>query len=98
MPYDTLGGTVCSSVATGFAALDSSGCRAHKDSRTGATGVASTLGLALGCSTVWTGGVRFSARFALHQTISLVTKKTKKRQQSNSKARILMVWSTDTIS
>ena len=146
IPGDASGGAVCSSVATGFVALDSSaslatpasapkdpmvpavalgtvadsymagtncslppsllavvvdsssGCQALRDFRTGATSVASTLGSALGYSTVQTGGVRSSVCFELHHIRSSVTRKIKKLQQSNSKTRVLTVWSVGSTS
>ena len=133
IPGDASRGTVCSSAATGFVALDSGASPATlasapedlivptialgiiaDSSAAGAncspppsplaaavnssTGVASTLGSALGCSIVRTGGVRSSVRFALHQIGSSVARKIKKLQQSNSKTRVLTVWSADSTS
>ena len=56
----------------------SSSCRALGDSGMVAVGAVSTMGSALGGSVVWTGGVRPSACFALHQISSSSAKKTKK--------------------
>ena len=79
--------------------VDSSiGYRAPGDSGMGSTGISPVLGPAFGCRSVWTGGVGSIVRLALHQNSSSVITKFKKLQQSNSKTRMLMVWSASSIS